>query len=118
MTKRSSKQYEVKFTQDGIEDIQSLPKKTKGLMRKDMLERLVPNPYSCSTELREPLGRFRSFHVREYRIIFALREKLIVIVAVGKRLPQSSSDVYKRLAGLAREGRLAEKILKTLRILT
>lgn len=115
MKKRSSKRSEVKFTEDGVEDVRTLPKKVKSLIKKEILKNLVPNPYNCSTELREPLKRFRSFRVDDYRVIFTVHEQLIVIVAVGKRKPQSESDVYKKLENLVQRGKLAEKIVAAIK---
>ena len=80
-------------------------------------KRFSAAPYGCSMELCEPLKRWRSFHWEKYRIVFRIYDELrtIAIAGIGERLPRSQSDVYRRLETLAREGKLAEKVLATLR---
>ncbi|MCZ6751540.1 MAG: hypothetical protein O7E51_06905 [Acidobacteria bacterium] len=47
-------------------------------------------------------------------MVFDDRET-IAVAAVGKRLPRSKLDVYRKLERLASEGKLAQKILAALR---
>ncbi len=109
--------YSLKFTDAGKADVVSLPQASKNSLRKELLSRLAVNPYGCSVALREPLKGYRSFRWRDYRVVFMVFEDLqaVAIAGIGKRLSQSKQDVYRRLEALAREGKLAEKILVTLR---
>ncbi|MEK7403616.1 MAG: hypothetical protein AAB225_00770 [Acidobacteriota bacterium] len=64
-----------------------------------------------------PLADFRSFSWRAYRIVYRVFDeaKTVAVVGVGAREPQSSTNIYRRLEALAHSGRLAEKVLETLR---
>lgn len=80
-------------------------------------EKVAQDPLGCSTELREPLDGWRSFHFRNYRVVFKVYEDLLAIAigGIGERLPQSQSDVYKHLEAIAAEGKLANRVLIALR---
>jgi mRNA-degrading endonuclease RelE of RelBE toxin-antitoxin system len=108
--------YEVRFAPEAVADIKSLPKNVRNSLKKE-IRKLAANPIGPSLDLREPLQAWRSYHWRDYRVIFMIFEdlKTIAIAAVGKRLPGSQTDVYRKLERLAKEGTLAEKILRTLR---
>ena len=108
--------YHVRFTTEAHSDVQALPKNVRNSLKKE-IQKLAADPTGQSLELREPLRDWRSYHWRNYRIIFMVLEELetIAIAAVGKRLPGAQADIYRQLERLAREGKLAERILKTLR---
>lgn len=109
--------YRVQFTDDGLADVKALPKNVRNFLRKEIGEKLARDPRGCSIELREPLRDWRSFSCQKYRVVFRVYDdrKVVAIAGVGKRLPQSRQDIYKKLERLAAEGRLAEKVLRTLR---
>ncbi len=109
--------YGIGFTAEAHSDIKALPKNVRNSLRKE-IEKLAADPVGPSLNLRDPLQGWRSYHWRGYRIIFAVLEdrETVVIAAVGKRLPQSQADVYRRLEGLAKEGKLAEAILRAMNI--
>ena len=108
--------YRIGFTAEAHSDIKALPKNVRNSLRKE-IEKLAADPVGPSLDLRDPLQGWRSYHWHNYRIIFAVLEDLetVAIAAVGKRLPQSQADVYRRLEGLAKEGKLAEAILRAMR---
>ncbi len=108
--------YQVRFTREAVEDVKGLPKNVQNSLKKEIRE-LAADPLGPSLELREPLKGWRSYHWRNYRIIFRVFVDLetIAIAAIGKRLPRSQRDVYQKLERLAREGKLAEKILKAVK---
>ncbi len=108
--------YRILFTPEGKQDVDALPKKFKNSLKKG-IQKLAADPHGTSMPLREPLEAWRSYHWRNYRIIFMLWEdtETIAVAAVGKRLPQSKLDVYRKLERLAREGKLAQKILAAIR---
>lgn len=114
---RSELPYLVKFTDEGMADVGGLPKNIRNSLKKEIRGKLAVDPYGHSLELHEPLQGWRSFRYRNYRVVFKIYGDLraIAIAGIGKRLPQSKSDIYKRLQTLATEGRLAEKILAGLR---
>jgi hypothetical protein len=49
--------------------------------------------------------------------VFKVYEELraIAIVGVSERQPQTTSNIYRRLEKLAAQGRLAERVMATLR---
>ncbi len=109
--------YVLRFTEDGLADIKGLPKSVKNSLKKALVKELAADPYGCSVELVEPLKGWRSFHGGKYRVVFKVYEdsRAIAIAGVGRRLPQSRSDIYRRLETLAAEGKLAENILRLFR---
>jgi mRNA-degrading endonuclease RelE of RelBE toxin-antitoxin system len=108
--------YLIKFTDDALENVRSLPKNIRNCLKKEIREKVAQDPYGCSRELREPLKGFRTFSYENYRVIFKIYEgpKAIGIAGVGRRDATSQADVYKKLQALALEGKLAEKVLATL----
>ena len=109
--------YVIQFTDDGLGDARALPKNTRNSLRKEIQQKLARDPYGCSSELDEPLKGWRSFHHRNYRVVFKVYDDLraMAIAGMGRRLPPSRSDIYKKLEALALEGKLAERVLKALR---
>lgn len=108
--------YLVQFTDDALENVRRLPKNVRNRLKEEIRE-VAKDPYGCSKGLREPLKGFRSFSFGDYRVIFKVYEDLraIGIAGIGRRDPRSQADVYKKLHALAEEGKLAEKVLATLR---
>ena len=107
--------YLVKFTQDGLADVKALPKSIRNSLKRKIKDGLARD-YGCSMELCEPLKGWRSFHWGKYRIVFRIYDELktIAIAGIGERLPRSQSDIYRKLETLAREGKLAQKVLAAL----
>ena len=112
--------YVAKFTPQAVDDIRSLSKNTRTSLKKEFEKTILKDPSGCSEDLTEPLAGFRSFHFREYRIVYRLYEDLnaIAVVGVGKKTSDPNSDVYKRLESLASSGKLADTVLRTLRLLS
>lgn len=108
--------YQVRFTPPAAEDVQALPKNFRNSLRKEF-QNLAADPMGSSLQLREPLEGWRSYHWRNYRILFMVFEELptIAVAAVGKRRSGSQTDVYRKLERLAQQGKLAEKLLRALR---
>jgi len=110
--------YVLKFTGDAVSDIKTLiPKHLKGPLQKDLREKVAVNPVGCSHELHEDLAGYRSFTWQDYRIVYRVFEdlKAVAIVGVGLRSPQSAENIYRKLEGLARTGKLAQGVLFSLR---
>ena len=108
--------YQVRFSSEAHADIKALPKSIRNSLKKELMK-LAADPVNLSLELREPLQGFRSYHWRNYRVVFIVSAELksIAIAAVGKRIPGTHADVYRKLEQLAREGKLAEQLLSALR---
>jgi len=112
--------YIAKFSPEAVAQIKLLPRNTRKALQKEFGRVILKDPAGCSEELTEPLAGFRSFHFREYRIVYRIYEDLnaIAVVSVGKKTNDPSSDVYKRLESLASSGKLADAVLRTLRLLS
>ena len=108
--------YQVRFSAEAHADVRGLPKHIRNSLRKELLK-LAADPVGLSLELREPLQGFRSYHWRNYRVVFVLSDELksIAVAAVGQRLAGTNADVYRKLEQLARKGKLAGQILSVLR---
>jgi mRNA-degrading endonuclease RelE of RelBE toxin-antitoxin system len=109
--------YAIKFTGDGVRDLKSLPKNARNRLKKEVQSKLAKDPSACSDELRSPLQDWRSFHSGKYRVIFKLysQPKVMVIAGIGEHSRRPERDIYRRLEVLVKQGKLAEKILATLR---
>ncbi len=109
--------YDIQFTDDGLRDVKALPKNVRNALGKAMKEQLSADPYSSSAGLRAPLDGWRSFHYGKHRVLFRVykKEKTVAVAAVGKHDKDEAIDVYKRLEEIAKQGKLAEQVLATLR---
>ena len=108
--------YQVRLIREAVEDVKALPKHVRNSLKKE-ISKLAANPIGMSLPLRAPLEGWRSYHWRNYRILFMVFDEFetIAVAAVGKRHPGSQTDIYRKLERLAQEGKLAEKVLKILR---
>ena len=68
--------YTPKFTPAAIDNIKALPKNVKNSLKTAILETLVEDPEGSSVALRDALSEFRSFHWRDYRVVFKIDEDL------------------------------------------
>ncbi len=86
-------------------------------LKKALRNKVAPDPYGCSQELREPLAGWRSFHFGEYRVIYKVFDDLpaVGIAGVGKHDAKATRDIYRRLEAVAKTGKLAETVLTTLK---
>ena len=109
--------YTPKFTPAAIDNIKTLPKNVKNSLKTAILETLVEDPEGSSIALRDALSEFRSFHWRDYRVVFKIDEDLrvLAIVAVGKKTKNPDQNLYKQLELAADRGELAKKVLGTLK---
>ena len=109
--------YELKFTAAAVADVKALPRKLKAPLKRALRQKLARDPAGCACELTEPLSGFRSFHWRDYRVVFRIFEeqKMLAVVGIGERAPQSRSNLYRRLEALAEQGKLAADVLAVLR---
>ncbi|MBZ5706874.1 MAG: type II toxin-antitoxin system RelE/ParE family toxin [Acidobacteriia bacterium] len=109
--------YRIQFTDDGLNDVKSLPKNVRNSLAKELKNKLAPDPVGCSEELRDPLAGWRSYHYGNYRVVFRFDQDLqiIAVAGIGKHSSQAVQDIYKKLELLAKQGRLAESVLATLR---
>lgn len=109
--------YVIRFTDQGLEDVKALPKSVRNHLKKEILSRIGKDPIGCSDRLNRPLEKYRSCHIGDYRVVFYLAEDIrsVAIAGIGKHSQDTAKDIYKKLESLADQGKLAEKILATLR---
>ena len=82
--------YELVYTNRAIKDIQKLDPEIKKRIGKALL-RYEENPLNYSEKLIDPkLGTYR-FRIGDYRVIFDIEGKDIVVLRVGHR-----RDIYKK----------------------
>ena len=109
--------YVLKFTGEGLADINTIPKHLKGPLKRALLQKVAVDPTGCSHELQEELNGYRSFTWREYRVVYRVFDDLnaLAVVGLGLRSAQSKENIYRRLETLARTGKLAQGLLFSLR---
>lgn len=110
--------YDAKFIPEAVDDVKKLPKNIRSALKRAFEKTILRDPLGCSVQLNEPLAGFRSFHFGNYRVVYRVFEDLraIAVVGVGEKDAHHHSDVYKRLESLANAGKLADTVLKTLRL--
>ena len=82
--------YNLVYTRRAIKDIEKLETNVKQRIGKTLL-RYEGNPLSYSEKLIDPkLGSYR-FRIGDYRVIFDIEGKDIVVLRVGHR-----RDIYKK----------------------
>jgi mRNA-degrading endonuclease RelE of RelBE toxin-antitoxin system len=109
--------YVIRFTDEGLEDVKALPKSVRNYLKKEIQSRIGNDPIRYSYELNPPLEKYRSCHIGDYRVGFYLAEDIrsAAIAGIGKHSKDRAKDIYKKLESLVDQGKLAEKILATLR---
>jgi mRNA-degrading endonuclease RelE of RelBE toxin-antitoxin system len=109
--------YILKFTDAGLEDVRALPKNVQNALRKELISKIRRDPVGCSRELQGPLEQFRSFHWRDYRVVYRIfpGQRVVAIVGIGRHSPDARIDIYRRLETAVSSGKLAETILLALR---
>ncbi len=111
------KPFVICFTDEGLTDIKTLSRSVRNHLKKQIIERIGKDPRGSSLELKPPLEKYRSCHIGEYRVVFYLAEdvRTVAIAGIGKHSKEATKDVYRKLESLVSQGKLAEKILATLR---
>lgn len=111
--------YSSKFTSDALEDIRALPKNVRNALKREFEKKIHRDPVACSEPLIGPLAGFRSFHFRDYRVIYRVYPELktIAVVGAGKKDKAHHAEIYNKLERLAKAGKLAEEFLRAIRLL-
>ncbi len=109
--------YSSHFTDDGLEDIKKLPKNVRNALRAEFKNKIHVDPVGCSEALGGALAEYRSFHYREYTVIYRVFEEIqaVAVAGVGKKDKHHTAGVYKHLETLAASGKLAQAVLDTYR---
>jgi len=112
--------YAAKFTSAAIQNLKELPKNVRSSIKSDLDQKVLRDPVGCSEALTRALTGFRSFHSREYRIVFRVFAdlKTIAVVGIGKKSGDPDTDIYRRLEQLSESGKLTDQLLKSVRFLS
>lgn len=107
----------LKFTDFGFADVRALPKNVRNSLKKELRNKVAQNPEACSEELHGPWKDYRSFHFRGYRVVYRVFHQLkaVAIVGIGTHSRDAKEDIYRRLEILAGSGKIAERLLLSLR---
>ncbi len=92
---KSLKKYSIKYTKEAKKKIEKLDKSIR-LVIKKVIESLSSNPYK-GKPLSYDLAGLYSLRTSDYRIIYRIKEKqlIIIVVTVGHR-----REIYKKLKEL------------------
>ena len=95
MELKSLKKYSIKYTKEAKKKIEKLDKSIR-LVIKKAIESLSSNPYK-GKPLSYDLAGLYSLRTSDYRIIYRIKEKqlIIIVVTVGHR-----REIYKKLKEL------------------
>jgi addiction module RelE/StbE family toxin len=106
--------YRSQFTDDALEELRRLPKNVRNRLKQEFIRKIHRDPAGCSEPLTGLLEGFRSFHFKEYHVIYRVFEdlKVIAVAGIGKKDAGRRAEVYEQLENLARTGRLAAAVLE------
>ncbi len=92
---KSLKKYSIKYTKEAKKKIEKLDKSIR-LVIKNAIESLLSNPYKGKPLSYELAGLY-SLRTSDYRIIYRIKEKqlIIIVITVGHR-----REIYKKLKEL------------------
>lgn len=74
--------FKVVFTEDAEEEFLSIPKDIQRFLKDSLTKKLEIDPLSYGKPLRYSLKGHRSFRVSNYRIIYKIDSKKIIIIIV------------------------------------
>ena len=104
--------FEIKFTLDGLKDVQSLDGSIKRKLKNTLNKKLASDPLGYGTPLRATLVNYYKHEFATHRIIYRVyaARNLVVICAVGPRKNSDVQDVYDQFSKIVGSGRVAAQI--------
>jgi mRNA-degrading endonuclease RelE of RelBE toxin-antitoxin system len=104
--------FEIKFTLDGLKDVQRLDGSIKRELKNALNKKLASDPLGYGTPLRAPLVNYYKREFATHRLIYRVYadRNLVVICAVGPRKSGDVQDVYEQLNKVVQSGRVAAQI--------
>ena len=84
--------WKIIYKQSVKKDLKKIPKTIKPLIQKTIEERLQVDPIRYGTPLKQNLKGLMKLRVRDYRIIYSIKRKtvLVFVIKIGHR-----REVYK-----------------------
>jgi len=112
--------YRSTFTSQALEDVKKLPKNVRNSLKREFRQKIHVHPIECSEPLSAPLEAFRSFHYKDYRVVYQVFQdlKIVAVVGIGRKDRHHHGEIYRRLEELERSGKLATVILDAYRSLS
>ena len=109
--------FEIKFTLNGLKDVQRLDGSIKRKLNSTLIKKLASDPLGYGTPLRAPLVNYYKHEFATHRIIYRVYvdRNLVVICAVGPRKSGDVQDVYEQFSKLVQSGRVAAQIQAVLK---
>jgi mRNA interferase RelE/StbE len=111
-----TRKFEPRFTPDAAGDIQGLDGSVRKHLKSVLEKKLAINPEGYGSPLRGLLVNYWRHEFATHRVIYRIYpdQGIVVVCAVGPRKQGDREDIYERLEGLAKTGRLAEQIISVL----
>lgn len=108
--------YRSHFTAVALQDVKASPKNVRNPLKKEFEKKIHVDPIGCSEPLTGQLENFRSFHFRDYRVVYRVFPNLsaVSVVGIGKKDEGHQAEIYQKLEALAKQGKLAEAVLRAL----
>lgn len=72
-------------------EIERIPRNLRNIMRRAIEERLMTDPVRFGEPLRRSLHGYRKLRVGDYRIVYELKAKDVIVLLIGYR-----KDVYDK----------------------
>lgn len=80
------KKYQIHYLEEVVkQDIPALNQRMKKVIKKAIEERLMIDPISFGRPLQYSLKSHRRLRVGDYRIVYRIEKKLVIIVAIKHR---------------------------------
>lgn len=83
--------FEPKYHPEVKWDIAGFPQNIRDRIREAIEDRLILDPVRFGEPLRRSLSGFRKLRIGDYRVIYQIRGRTVVILKIGHR-----KEVYKR----------------------
>jgi mRNA interferase RelE/StbE len=83
--------YGIIYHAEVAKDILKFPNNIKARIRKSIENRLLVDPLKYGEPLRRTLQGYRKLRVGDYRVIYKIEKKTIVVLKIGHR-----KEVYKK----------------------
>ncbi len=85
--------WEVLYKDSVKKDLKKIPKKIKSLIKRTIEEKLIIDPVRFGTPLKQNLKGLMKVRVGNYRIIYSIKKKTVVIfiIKIGHR-----KEIYKQ----------------------
>jgi mRNA-degrading endonuclease RelE of RelBE toxin-antitoxin system len=109
--------FELRYTEDAAEDIQSLDGSVRKQLRKVLEKKLAIDPEGYGLPLRGALTNYWKHEFGNHRIVYRIysAQRVVAVCAVGVRKHGDAEDIYRQLESVARTGRLAEQVAEVIR---